>query len=311
MKLTEDQLKDLIRRDTSRSVRGDAGCPDRETLRRVVAGEVDRRERRRILGHLRSCSDCALEYRVSRSFRPWMAEVESLTGSDPPESASRRIGSLRAVPARGSGRRPIRTLFPIAHPRYLLVASIMVVIGAVGLWIVMSQRHAATVARLEGEISQKSRELQAATQSLEQTRVELEHASRMIEENPAAELQKVPEISRPPELAGLHLNVPIIDLDPAVSRGESDPKLQEIPAGGSGFVLILHTSGDPAPSRCDFEILDQRSKQVTSGKELRRNREGTFTMTLTRSRFRPGRYRIRLLDSNDRALLQEYVIALR
>jgi hypothetical protein len=75
MKLTEAELKELYRRQSARSARGQAECLTEELLRRAAARELTQDERGRVIQHLRNCSDCAREYRVVHSTKEWTSQV--------------------------------------------------------------------------------------------------------------------------------------------------------------------------------------------------------------------------------------------
>lgn len=80
MKLTEEQIKELYRRRTARLVRGPAECLTEELLRCTAARELTQDERERVIHHLRSCSDCAREYRIAHSSKQWASQVAPAFG---------------------------------------------------------------------------------------------------------------------------------------------------------------------------------------------------------------------------------------
>lgn len=80
MKLTEAELKELYRRRTARLVRGPAECLTEELLRRAAARVLTQDERERVIHHLRSCSDCAREYRIVHSSKEWAWQVAPAFG---------------------------------------------------------------------------------------------------------------------------------------------------------------------------------------------------------------------------------------
>jgi hypothetical protein len=80
MKLTDDKLKQLYQQQTARSARRQAECLSDETLLRAAAGELGQTERERMADHLMVCSDCATEYRLVQSLKPWAERVVATSG---------------------------------------------------------------------------------------------------------------------------------------------------------------------------------------------------------------------------------------
>jgi hypothetical protein len=62
-------LREPYRRATASRSRRD--CPSSETLARLAAGELAGTEREQISDHLGFCADCAEEYQIARSLKPW------------------------------------------------------------------------------------------------------------------------------------------------------------------------------------------------------------------------------------------------
>jgi hypothetical protein len=69
MTLDDPELQKLFQDGTRRRSRRD--CPSAETLARAAAGELGRAESRQVSDHLTACADCAEEYRLATSLRPW------------------------------------------------------------------------------------------------------------------------------------------------------------------------------------------------------------------------------------------------
>lgn len=70
MKLTEHQTAELYREMTARRERG-PDCLDDDLLVRAGANDLGARERETVAAHIARCSDCAREYRIARSMRPF------------------------------------------------------------------------------------------------------------------------------------------------------------------------------------------------------------------------------------------------
>lgn len=86
MKLTSEALNELYQQQTARSTRGQAECLTEETLLRAATGELSRSERQCVADHLMVCSDCAEEYRLIRSLKPWAEQVAAASGEPAPEA---------------------------------------------------------------------------------------------------------------------------------------------------------------------------------------------------------------------------------
>src|SRR5262245_26687675 len=259
MKLTEDHLKELIRQHTGRSARGDAECLGEDTLMRVVAHDLSREEHEKVVKHLGSCSDCALEYRVVRSLKSWVDEDEVISGSEPSISHGTRRQQL--VRARAARSLP-RALFSYPYLLVPLVASVLIIVSLCGWIAIVNDRHAITVAMLNDEIAGKSQALQTTSDELEKTQDQLREANRRLEQGADAASDRDGEIAKLRELSKPQLNVPIIDLDPSLSRDTAQLQVAEIPSGRATFTLILHTSGKSSSPNLDFDIVDHRSKPI-------------------------------------------------
>ena len=114
MKLTDEEMKALYQAQTVRSARGGADCPPEETLARAAAGDLSSIERERVADHLMGCADCAQEYRLARSLKPWAGQVAATASAGTSDSAEHP--AEMASPATGQGwRQPLSVLF---RPRY-------------------------------------------------------------------------------------------------------------------------------------------------------------------------------------------------
>ncbi|RME48131.1 MAG: hypothetical protein D6791_04080 [Chloroflexi bacterium] len=80
MKLTSDELKELYQQRTTHSTRRPVECLTAETLRRAANRELSQPERERVADHLMVCADCAEEYRLIRSLRPWAERIAAASG---------------------------------------------------------------------------------------------------------------------------------------------------------------------------------------------------------------------------------------
>src|SRR5262245_17925983 len=289
MKLTSEELKALYQAQTRRSARGGAECLSDEMLARAASDNLSQTERERVADHLTACSDCAEEYRLARSLKPWAGQVAASTSADAAvaQHQTEMPGRAPQTGWRQLLSAPFRAVyFPAAVAAVLLIVSVML-----GFWIASLRReNARLVADLNGQ--RATRDQTAETEA--EARRRLEDTTRRAEQDKQqiAELrQTLDELSRP------QLNVPIIDLDPRDStRGQSTPSVPtvDVPAGAHLFTLILHVAGQPSHESYELEVSDQRGDTVWRGSGLQRSPYDTFTVTLPRRLISVGQYRIRL-----------------
>src|SRR5215475_1699696 len=163
MRLTEAQLKEIWRRQTSRGTPRQAECPTEEQFVRAVTGEMDRQDRAVMASHLVACSDCAEEYRTLRSLRPLAEQVEaSLAASAAPAvpeiSSKLRAGERTAAEPASPWQRSA-ALFSPARLAFAFVILILISL-ALGLWLVLlRQRNDREIAQLNRELAERNRAL--------------------------------------------------------------------------------------------------------------------------------------------------------
>src|SRR5262249_13844769 len=76
MKLTDEELRELYRKETARQARQpDDQCLASEMLTMAAAGELSVPERELAADHLQTGFDCAKEYRSIRTLKSWAAEA--------------------------------------------------------------------------------------------------------------------------------------------------------------------------------------------------------------------------------------------
>ena len=94
MPLSEEELQRLVQEATSRDASGSRGCPSREELLEAVAAARGAAVRRRLVGHLTECSDCARNYRLLVKLGSWAERA----GGGPIEVRRRaRSGAARVL----------------------------------------------------------------------------------------------------------------------------------------------------------------------------------------------------------------------
>jgi hypothetical protein len=265
MKLTSEEMRSLYQRQTARSVAGRDDCLLEDVMTRAAAGELSRSERGMIADHLAICSDCAQEYRILRQLKP---SVTTQLGWP-----RRLIGGFSTGPA-----------------AYAFAAALLVVSLACAVWVITLRReNARMTARLEEQLSNRDQ----ISQSLAETRRQLEEVMRRAEE----QRKEITEMRRSlDDLSQPQVNVPFADLELQDVRGGAGGGVSTVraPAGANLFLLFLHVAGGPTFSDYALEISDAQGRRVWRARGLRRSQEDTFTVSLQRRLFPAGQYRLSL-----------------
>lgn len=323
MKLTEEQLKALMQQQTA--PRGRAECLTEEQFIQAAAGEMSQSEKIEMAHHMTRCADCAQEYRLIRSLRPWAEKAQTVASSESGDSHAR----LTVVPIRRAEEKSRKSAWPVLSARLsarsaaLALAASVLIIFALGVWLLLSrQEQNRQIARLSQQLEEKDRALSQAQESLIQTSRELEEAARQAEESPSEsreeELarreeeiirlrQTVREITRP------QIDVPIIDLDPSPVRSGGGEKASrvEVPESAGFLTLILNFSGEAYP-RYEVEILDRHGRRVWGGQRSRNSGARSLNLTLSRRLIPEGQYLIKLYGLSDGAkgLVADYAVTI-
>src|SRR5262245_23237887 len=185
MKLTDEEMRRLYRRQTARSRSGRAECLSEEAMTRVAEGELSQSEREALADHLMACSDCAEEYRILRELKPWAerAAVLAYERDSAIKSVSAPPGKEAQVvpgqPGWASWARRLAGVFPAGFEAYAIAAALLVVSLACVAWVISLKReNARMAARLNEQLSSRDQ----ASQSLTDARRELEAAARRAEQ---------------------------------------------------------------------------------------------------------------------------------
>lgn len=338
MKLTEEQLKQIFQQQAARSTARQVDCFTEEQFARAASGSLASHERSAVARHLIACADCAEEYRIVRSLRPWANEAEQvLVGTMPVASHLEALplpsrSPAIASPALMNGL----TAFFSARGAMALAAMLFLVLFA-GVWLVWNrQEHNRELARLNQQLAERDRALNSAQESLgeKQRRLdELETSARSQYERPDGrrpEETGTPSVSArtggdkariEDEIASLRreidqpqLEVPIVDLDPSPVRGGSSSATFtiDIPPTAKSFTAILNFSGETYSSY-EVEILDTRGRRLWSGQVRGKGESRSINLTLSRSLIANGNYLIKLygLKDGSRETVAEYPLQVR
>jgi hypothetical protein len=307
MRLTSEELKELFRKEIACASRLRAECLSAEEMMRAAEGRMSQAERERVTGHLRACADCAEEYRVVPSLKPWAATAAASIGEPGPE-----FKGADDAPRSGWRERLAAFLSPAVFS-YAIAAALLIVSVALGVWAVSLYREKQRLAAgVNQQLNERDRALAAAAESLAKARQQAEEAAHRSErqEMQIAELRRnVDELSQP------QINAPIYDIESKPDRGpgQSEPATVEVLAGTNLFTLILHSSDKRSFSNYAMEAIDGNGKVVWHGQGLRKSENYTFTVILARRLFPSGQYRIKLygLRGGDRELVEDYVVRVR
>ena len=300
MKLTNEEMRRLYRRQTARSRAGRAECLSEEAMTRAAEGELRQSEREVVVDHLMACSDCAEEYRVLRELKPWAerAAVSAYERESAIKSVSAPPGKEARVVPRQLGRagragwaslaRRLAGIFSAGFETYAIAAASLVVSLACMAWVISLKReNARMAARLNEQLASRDQ----ASQSLTDARRELEAAARRAErqQTEIAELRRsVDGLSQP------QVNVPITDLDQQANRGGDGATTVTAPVGANIFTLILHVADGPSFPDYALEVIDGRGQRLMRARSLRKSQLNTFTVALPRRLLPAGQYRLKL-----------------
>lgn len=306
MRLTEQDLKEIQQLHTARSERGAENCVSEDVLIRAVSKQLDRDEQKNLVNHLRRCSDCAREYRIVRSLKPWSETVaaESIVVEQVPIQIGDWRGARRTVEQSEARASWYRRLAGAISPQlsYALMAALLIMTVGLGFWVASLLRERQTyVARLNQQQSDNDRVITAARESLEKDRRQLAEQNRRAEQRESEIAEKEKNLARDQAakhsfsgLSSPQLDAPIVDLDPTSDvRGSADQKPVEIEAVDL-FTVILNFTDETGHSAYEVEILGSQSQRVWSGRKARRDRAQNLNVTLSRRTIPPGRYLIKL-----------------
>jgi hypothetical protein len=301
MKLTNEEMSRLYRRQTARSRAGRAECLSEESMTRAAEGGLSQSEREVIADHLMACSDCAEEYRILRELKPWAerAAVSAYERESAIKSVSAPPGKEARVVPRQSGlagragwassARRLAGIFSAGFQTYSIAAALLLVSLACVAWVISLKReNARMAARLNEQLASRDQ----ASQSLTDARRELEAAARRAEQQQTeiAELRRsVDDLSQP------QVNVPITDLEQQANRrGGDGATTVTAPVGANIFTLILHVADGPSFPDYALEVIDGRGQRLMRARSLRKSQLNTFTVALPRRLLPAGRYHLKL-----------------
>jgi hypothetical protein len=265
-----------------------------ELIQGLAAGTLSGEERVAAVQHADSCEECRSDLAVLRDM---MADLRTLhlttaelveaawSGSRPEhlqdcDRCRDEVDTLVRVNQELRGRRP---RFGLPHA---LAASLLAATLGLGVW----NREL----REQGDLA--SRRLAAAQERLRQSEAE---RARLLRETPAPQL-----------------NVPIVDLEPAIpSRSGVAPRPHqlEFAAGVDSATLILVTRPMRPHPRYLLEVRDASQRIIWRSEGLTRSAYDTLTLSVPRALLPAGSYRFILYGARDGALehLEEYVLLVR
>lgn len=287
MKLNDEELARLYRRRTRR--RGNAeACPSDELLINTASGKLGPRDREKVIQHLSICSDCATEYRLTRSL-----QLLSIQPAPVDAAAENQAGAHAAT---GASRWSFRA-WSAAAPIWALAMSLLIATVAVGAWAVSTYRESQ---RLSLQVAARDRLISEARSAASETNSQISKLQRDLS-----------ALSEP------QLNTPVIDLDPrdSVRDAVAHPsRTIQIQAQARMFTVILNI-GDHRPfPDYTLDIVASGGGLTWSGQGLHRSAFDTFTITLPRSLLSDGQpYQFALygLRGNKRELLENYRVRIQ
>ena len=275
LRLTENELATLFRRDTNRAADDRGQCLDAGTIAALTAGELEEPRRSDALEHLGSCSQCSEEARLIAPLEEWAARV---TGAPSLAAGDAQI------------HRPVFSR-PAA---FALAASLLVPLAGVAAWQWLEIRSLhETLDRGPLVLSRRLPAAEPSAPDLAPRVAELE-----------AELGR---LSQP------QLNPLIVDLEPDALRSAASAKTIDVPRGAPFFNVILSTGTDTSHPAFGLEIRSAAGEVIWRGTGLQRSEYGTFTAALPTRLVPPGTYQLRLfgIRGSREDLLQRYDVRVR
>jgi uncharacterized protein (UPF0216 family) len=322
MKVTSEDLKALYQEGTARSARVD--CLSAETMMRVATGDVSEEERGRVADHLATCSDCAWEFRLVQTLKPWAEEAgQALAASAEPGLHSDSTATrppLRGEAANIVQRTPlwqrISALFsPGPTPAALATRLLLLALLALGGWLILARQMNSS---LNKQLAERDRALDSANKSLDEARRQLEEAIRsreqaMTSDNSNQYVEEIARLRRTIEqLTSPQLDIPIVALD--MTRGGSIEAAVpiEVPRAANLLTLILNFNDRQQYSRYEVEIIDQHGSQIWQGQSGPKGQANKLNVTLPRRSLSGGRYLIKLfgLRNDKKVLIADYAITI-
>lgn len=265
-----------------------------ELLQALAAGTLSEAERRAVLAHAAACQECRAELPLLNEMVDGLRSLH-LTGEELVEAAwsGRRPEHLRDCGACSAEVETLRRVNrELVGPRgsfgipHALAASLLVATLGLGFWNEELRQSGASTAS----------DLAAARERLARTEAQLKQ--------------------RPRETPAPSLNVPIVDLEPAIptrSGAAPRPVLLEYPAGVDQATLIIVTRPMRPDTGYVLEVRDAGSRVLWRSEGLTRSPYDTLTLSVPRALLPPGSYRFILYGGRDGALhhLEEYTLVVK
>lgn len=324
MKLSSQELQELIRHQTSRTAAQREDCLSADLLMRAAVGELQQVERQQVTEHLMTCADCIEEYRLAHSLKDWSAQAAStILESQSATAENRSPKKEKAESFQPSFWQRLAALFSPASRPYAMAAAMLIVSLALVFWMVtLRQKSQQLSAQLHEQLTEQKqandkllKDANTTAQALEETKKELEATRKQLEEAEQRTAQSEKLIAesrnRTTDLSEPQINVPVVDITPESSiRGGAKENLVRVPATAHLFTIILNLVGQSSYASYAIEISDAGGKRIWSGQGLCKSPENTFTLALPNTRFPAARYRIKLfgLRGQQKELVQDYVM---
>jgi hypothetical protein len=324
VRVTDTELKDLVRSQAARRRASLEPCLPEDVLRRAAANELDRNEREAVAAHLAICADCVRDYRIARTVRAWAEQAATSKGLLPLPAAWQESQDFQAsAGSRGwSGRAVYRRFLP-----YAIAASLVAFAALAARLVLLHGADRREVARLNAQLADRDRALADLQSSLDDARrspgpdvpaqsgpAKTELETRDVGKTGSdgariARLEKaVTELSRP------SLNVPVVDLEPSSARGEPARPITtiEVPRTADWFTLILHTSSKPTRAGVGYllEIVRTDGRRAFRGRRIKSTPDDGLTLALSRRLMPAGKYTINLYDHDRKHTepIEQYIV---
>ena len=279
---------------------------DNETIERYVRQQLTGAERQAFQEHYFACDECFDQVQVTARFVAGVRDAarNGLLAAEQPERARSVAGLFNHS-----------WIFQWATPA--LAVSLLVLVAVIGWWAWSLRRQNQQFVRQTAEHNQAAQDLQRAQDRIRELEARgsasqaekeaLEQEIKQLKDQvAAAERQRGTQLAqaRRPD-AGL----PAVNIYPTGdaqrSVGASEINRLKVPPGTTKFVLIL-SDFQSGLSNYRLEIMEASGRIAERRAGLKPDRNGEISVTLNRSRFSAGQYRLKLYGQGK--AIAEYVV---
>ncbi|HWP43758.1 MAG TPA: hypothetical protein VNO14_11015, partial [Blastocatellia bacterium] len=167
MRLSEEDIKQLMRGQTARSGARQSECLTEDQFLRALTADASADERARAAAHMAACSDCAEEYHILRSLRSVIEEAEPAAPV------------VTAHAPQGGWRQAILSALSPARAAFALAASLLIIMSLLAWLVITRQDSNRQIAALNERLAEQYRALESTRESLGEMSRKLEETTNL------------------------------------------------------------------------------------------------------------------------------------